>query len=38
MGVSEAFSKICSLLHGFTHLLFMKKGNKKRKMLLKRPI
>ena len=38
MGVSEAFSKICSLFHSFTLMVLLKKGNKIRKMLLKRPI
>ena len=34
MGVSEAFSKFCSLLHDFTLMVLVKKGNKIRKILL----
>ena len=38
MGVSEAFSKFCSLYHGFTLMVLVKKGNKIRKKLMKRPM
>ncbi len=34
----KPFSKICSLFHSFTLLFLLIKGNKTRKMLLKRPM
>ena len=38
LGVSGAFPKFCSLFHDFTLMVLLKKGNKIRKMLLKRPM
>ena len=38
MGVSGAFPKFCSLIHNFTLMVLLKKGNKFQEMLLKRPI